>query len=440
MDALGFGLAFGVLVLLGLGTGAVTGLSPGLHVNNVAAVVLATRASWLALVLGPFAVDDPAALGLLLSCYLLATAVSHGVFDFVPSVFFGAPTEETALSILPGHRMLLDGEGARAVSLAARGCVLGSLLAVVFLLPLRWLLGEPVGLAAAFRPWTAVFLLGILVALLVAEVRTGRRRRRRVLRAAWVQLLAGLLGLAVLEGPVGLGPDSALFPLFSGLFGMPTLALSLWTKPGRIPPQSAGILRPLTLSEAGQAMRGALAGAAVSWLPGLSGGAAATLAAVGGRKKLAPAAFMVILGAVSTSTAILSVAVLFMIGKARSGIAAAVRDLLGSSGGWADPLVPPASVLWLAVASVAAGALAAPLAAGVARVLAARWSRVDPRLLAGGTLAGLGLLIGVATGPLGLAVAGLSCVVGLVPVRIGVRRVHLMASLLVPVLATYLVG
>ena len=42
MDALSFGLAFGVLVLLGLGTGALTGLSPGLHVNNVAAVVLAT--------------------------------------------------------------------------------------------------------------------------------------------------------------------------------------------------------------------------------------------------------------------------------------------------------------------------------------------------------------------------------------------------------------
>ncbi len=440
MDALGFGLAFGVLVLLGLGTGAVTGLSPGLHVNNVAAVVLATRASWLALVLGPFPVDDPATLGLLLSCYLLATAVSHGVFDFVPSVFFGAPTEETALSILPGHRMLLDGEGARAVSLAARGCVLGSLLAVVLLLPLRWLLGEPVGLAAAFRPWTAVFLFGILAALLVAEARTGRRRRRRVLRAAWVQLLAGLLGLAVLEGPAGLDPDVALFPLFSGLFGMPTLALSLWTKPGRIPPQSAGILKPLTLSETGHAVRGALAGAAVSWLPGLSGGAAATLAAVGGRKKLAPAAFMVILGAVSTSTAILSVAVLFMIGKARSGIAAAVRDLLGPSTGWADPLLPPASVLWLAVASVTAGALAAPLAARVARILAERWSRVDPRLLAGGTLAGLGLLIAVASGPLGLAVAGLSCAVGLVPVRIGVRRVHLMASLLVPVLAGYLVA
>jgi len=34
--------------------------------------------------------------------------------------------------------------------------------------------------------------------------------------------------------------------------------------------------------------------------------------------------------------------------------------------------------------------------------------------------------------------AGLAAVVGLVPIALRVRRVHLMASLLVPVLLTYL--
>ncbi len=439
VDLVAFGLAFGALVLLGLGTGAVTGLAPGLHVNNVAAVVLATRASWVALFLGPWAGEDSATLGLLLSCYLLATTVSHGIFDFIPSVFFGAPTEETALSILPGHRMLLAGEGARAVALAARGCVLGTAFAVVLLFPLRWLLGDPVGLGVTFRPWTPLFLAAILGALLVAEARTGSRRGRRVLRAAWVQALSGLLGVAVLEGPSGVDPNVALFPLFSGLFGMPTLALSLRTKPGQIPAQSSGRLEPLSWPEAGQAARGAIAGAAVSWLPGLSGGAAATLAAAGRTRKISPSGFMVLLGAVSTSTAVLSVSVLFIIGRARSGVAATVRELLGASGGWVDPLGFPPSVLWLALASVLSGALAAPMASRLARFLASRWSRVDSRIVSAATLLGLAALIGIAAGPVGLAVAGLASVVGLVPVRIGVRRVHLMASLLVPVLAGYLV-
>lgn len=438
MDGVSFGLAFGVLVLLGLGTGAVTGLSPGLHVNNVAAVVLATRGAWVTILLGPWAGEDPGTLGLLLSSYLLAMTVSHGVFDFVPSVFFGAPSEETALSILPGHRMLLAGEGARAVALAARGCVLGAAIAVALLLPLRWLLAEPVGLGVAFRPWTPVFLVGILGALLAAEGFAARHRMRRLARAAWVQALAGILGLAVLEGPAVLDPNVALFPLFSGLFGLPTLVLSLRTRPGEIPPQSTGPLEPLTRHEAGYAVRGALAGAAVSWLPGLSGGAAATLAAIGRPRKISPPGFMVLLGAVSTSTAILSVAVLFIIGRSRSGIAAAVRELLGFSVGWPHPLGLPDAVLWLALASVLAGALAAPVASRVARFLAPRWSRVDPRVLSAATLAGLTGLIALASGAVGLAVAGAACLVGLVPVRAGVRRVHLMASLLVPVLAGYL--
>jgi putative membrane protein len=434
VDGPGFGLAFLSLVLLGFGTGALTGLSPGLHVNNVAAVLLATRASWVAILLGPWAGEDPATLGLLLSCYLVATAVSHGIFDFVPSVFLGAPTEETALSILPGHRMLLAGDGPRAVALAARGAVLGVVLSAAALVPLRFLLGSPIGLADAFRPWTPYFLAGMLAALIATEARFPRRRLQRVLRAVWVQALAGILGLAVLRGPSGLDSNAALFPLFSGLFGLPNLVVGMWTRPGQVPVQRREPLAPLTRSEAGQALRGSLAGAAVSWLPGLSGGAAATLAALGTSRKLPPSGFMVILGAVSTSTAILSVSVLFMIGRTRSGVAAAVRDLLGSPGSWPSPFALPSEVFWIMLASVLAAAVAGPAASRLAVALAPGLSKMDPRILSAATLVALGVLILVATGPVGLGVAGLACLVGSVPIRSGVRRIQLMAALLVPVL------
>jgi putative membrane protein len=81
-----------------------------------------------------------------------------------------------------------------------------------------------------------------------------------------------------------------------------------------------------------------------------------------------------------------------------------------------------------------AAILAAPLAAKLAGVLAPRLIRFDPRLLSAATLAALGGLILLATGVIGLALAGLACLVGSVPVRIGVRRIQLMAALLVPVL------
>src|SRR3989440_13107646 len=188
--------------MLGLLAGVLTGLSPGLHVNNVAALVLATQtafAGFLA-VLVPDISAEPETMGLLLSCFLLATAGSHAVFDFIPAVFLGAPTEDTALATLPGHRLLLVGQGAKAVALAARGALLGTAFAVVALVPLRLLLADPVHLADRFRPWTPAFLVCVLGAILASELR-GRARLRRVVRAGWGPTLAGGLGLAGPRGP-----------------------------------------------------------------------------------------------------------------------------------------------------------------------------------------------------------------------------------------------
>src|SRR5712691_2419925 len=203
------GFILGFLLVSGLGilTGILTGLSPGLHVNNVAALLLATQDAWVSLIgfFVPEASADPPTTGLLLSCFLLATATSHAVFDFIPSVFLGAPTEDTALATLPGHRLLLAGQGAKAVALAARGALLGSMFGVVALLPLHSLLADPVGIADRFRPFAGAFLAAVLGALVISELR-GRNRARRLLRAIWVQSVAGFLGFATLRGSMPLDP------------------------------------------------------------------------------------------------------------------------------------------------------------------------------------------------------------------------------------------
>lgn len=439
MNPLAFLAGFLILTILGLLAGALTGLSPGLHVNNVAALVLSTQAAWSSFLaaLVPDVSSDPATMGLLLSCFLLATAGSHAVFDFIPAVFLGAPTEDTALATLPGHRLLLVGQGAKAVALAARGALLGTAFAVAMLVPLRFLLADPVALAEHFRPWTPVFLVGVLGSVLLSEWH-GQKRVKRLVRAVWVQALAGGLGIAVLRGPILVDPEAVLFPLFSGLFGIPSLLLGLRARPGSIPYQRLEPLRALSREDARSALRGTIAGASVSWLPGLSGGAAATLASVGTRKNLGPSQFMVVLGAVSTSTALLSVAVLFMIHRARSGAAAAVRGLSGDLAPWTTVWSTPPSLLLLVVSAVLATAMAAPLAAHLGRGVARRWSRSNPRRIAALSLLAVLILLAVATGPLGIALAGLASVVGLVPVALRVRRVHLMASLLIPVLLMYL--
>lgn len=436
VEALPFLLAFLGMTLLGVLAGSVTGLAPGLHVNNLAALVLATQTSWATAISLLFAGAELEAdlVAGLLSCFLVSAAMSHGIFDFIPSTFLGAPNEETALSILPGHRMLLRGDGARAVALAARGALLGVLVSAALLLPLRILLSEPVGLAERFRPFTPAFLLALLAALLATEALTPGRRGRRVVRAGWVQVLAGILGIAVLRGPSALPSDVALFPLFSGLFGLPGLIVAIRSRPALIPPQNVDPMGPFSREEIRPVLRGSLAGAAVSWLPGLSGGAAATLASIGQRRRFDPAPFMVVLGSVSTSTAVLSVAVLFIIGRARSGTAVAVQGLIGVAPTWSVAWAPPEFLLLLVAAAALAACVAAPLATSLARRIASRWSSINSRRLAAATLVAIVALLAIISGFPGLVVTAVASLVGLVPVRAGVRRVHLMAALLVSVI------
>src|SRR5437899_11800928 len=143
------------------------------------------------------------------------------VYDCLPDEIRGAQTVDTALATLPGHRLLLVGQGAKAVALAARGALLGTAFAVVALVPLRFLLADPVHLADLFRPWAPAFLVFVLAAVLASESR-GRNRVRRLARAVWVQALAAGLGIAVLRGPGLVAPAAGLFPRFYGAFGSPS--------------------------------------------------------------------------------------------------------------------------------------------------------------------------------------------------------------------------
>src|SRR3989442_14105309 len=63
---------------------------------------------------------------------------------------------------------------------------------------------------------------------------------------------------------------------------------------------------------------------------------------------------------------------------------------------------------------------------------AQRWATSNPRRIAAWSLLAVLLLLAAATGPIGIGFAGPSAIGRLVPVAFPVRRVHLMASLLVP--------
>ena len=121
---------------IGVFFGCMTGLIPGFHVNNVAMIAVS---------LSPLAIG----LGIPLSAVaaiIVSMGTVHTFLNYIPGALLGAPDGDTALALLPGHRMLLSGKATQGVAYSARGSQLGLLLSIPLLLFARFLFGENPGL------------------------------------------------------------------------------------------------------------------------------------------------------------------------------------------------------------------------------------------------------------------------------------------------------
>jgi len=173
------GLVLGA-VLVGTAIGTLTGLLPGLHTNNVAAVLVVVHVPLTVWLLSSF---SGTGLGqeeadVVIVCLIASAAITHTFVNFIPATFLGAPESDTALSVLPGHRMLLEGRGYVAVRLSAQGslgALLGCLLAV---LALRLIMGTPIEVYDRFKPFIPGLLMLIVILLVMSEGNSSKRHRR----------------------------------------------------------------------------------------------------------------------------------------------------------------------------------------------------------------------------------------------------------------------
>src|SRR3989344_4419624 len=174
---------------LGICAGIVTGLVPGVHVNLVSASLLSFSTVLLNIV------DTTT-----LAVFIIAMAVVHTFLDTIPSIYLGAPDTANVMAVLPGHRMLLEGKGYDAVKLT----IVGSFLSLVIVIAFAPLLVFGMSwLQAVLEPWIGWLLVVMMVWMILRE--------KKSLVAAFLFLLTGVLGIAVL----GLPLEQPLFPMLS---------------------------------------------------------------------------------------------------------------------------------------------------------------------------------------------------------------------------------
>ncbi|WP_144903311.1 tripartite tricarboxylate transporter permease [Halobellus captivus] len=415
--------------LLGVALGTLTGLLPGLHVNSVAFLLVGVAPS----VDGP-----PAAVG----AAVLAAGVVHTFLSIVPGLVLGVPDAATAPGALPGHRLVLAGRGREAIRLSALGSGVALVVAAGVALPLS-------RAVAAGRDWLLA-ALPVLLAIVAAALVLAEPTRRSRLGGVLCLAVATALGFLTLDLPAQgvLTPEGAasmLAPIFGGLFGAPVL-LDAVDADGMIPEQDGATLGLSRTETLRAAVSGVGGGALVGYLPGVSAGVAAVLA-LGGAGGSGPAgrgsdrAYVVATSGADTATAVFAVASLAVLGAPRSGVTVALSSLVaGGSAGTKEvpgsattaaggPLALPEMLL---VIVFAAGlAIAVLVTVGERYLLVVRRLPRQPLVVAVLALL-LALAVGFA-GALGGAVFCLAAVVGLLPPRVGARRVHLMGVLFGPI-------
>lgn len=395
-----------VLTIASIGAlvGLLTGLVPGLHVNTLAALAAAALPSSPAVALA-----------------LVAAGTVHTIVNIIPSTYLGAPDEDDVLVVLPAHRMLLDGDGPTAI-LASVTASLAALVAVVAAAPLY-----AFALEHGLHRWaadTVVPLLLAAVALLVAQ-----EAWRKAAKAVWAVAVLGLSGALGLFAPrvplEGLAPvdPTHLLPMLGGLFGVAGILVAL-RRPPPVPWQSPARSGRLPLG----VWAGAGAAAITALLPGLSSSVAAATIPRAASPRRAVAA----LSAINTAHALFALLVVMSLGRVRTGLADALAQARPLDI-W-SPVGPTTSATQTLSAVLAAGIIGAVGTLLLSRIVQDNVHRAPARLLSGCGLASIVAVTAWITGWGGLVLLAVSAAVGLLPLRVGIRRVHLVGCLILPAL------
>jgi putative membrane protein len=417
-------LTLAVCIALGFVLGILSGLTPGLHLNNFAAMLLALSPQLLAQGLTPFQ----------MASIILAASISQTFFDAVPAIFLGAPDSETVLTTLPGQRLMLEGRGIEAVRLSALGSAGSIIIALFLIVPISWAVSSYYDY---LMKYVGILLLAIALMMIQSERGPWIEGQGDLVHwkfktvAALLFLTSGLLGVFafghedMLTSPLGLEPQ-VLLPLLSGIFGASSLLLSLSTDT-KIPAQEESTIKMPAGTLAKSILSGSLGGSVVAWIPGVSPSVASIATRLGA--PASPEEFLATIAGVNTANALFSLVALYVIDKPRSGAAAAIRELM---------TLDQSALMQMILIVIIVGAASYIATIGMARAAAQTISALNYKMLCMSVLAFLVAMTFAFTGLFGLFIFFLSTVVGLIAPVAGIHKTHAMGVLMVPLIVHYI--
>ena len=408
-----------IACFIGILIGTTTGMIPGIHVNTAGAILFASSTFLLTFLSPEF-----------ICTIMVAMSIAHALIEFVPSMLLGVPQEGTATSILPGHRMVLQGRSKEVIRIVSVGGF-GAIIVTILMLPV-FAIALPT-LHDISKPFTWIILLVASVYLTYKLTRS----TRDFLWSLLLFVLSGILGWIIFQTPISSGVS--LMCTFSGLFGISTILFSL-NDSSTLPHQNPFYELDLDLNKFKSIFAGGITGAILGFLPGFGPAQGTVIAqAASGTDDNDDddtVNFLLATSGLNVSDCLFSLIAIYIIGNPRSGIAVYMSYLISK----------------MTLNHLAIFIFASLIAVSVSLVLSLKLGDSFSRLMGGVDYKKLSLgviilqililyvFIFYYKAPFGYMTLALvtSTALGMLPHYIGVGKSHLMGVLIIPAIVIYM--
>ena len=408
-----------IACFIGILIGTTTGMIPGIHVNTAGAIIFASSGLLLGFLSPEF-----------LCVMLVSMSIAHALIEFIPSMLLGVPQEGTATSILPGHRMVLEGRSKEVIRIVSVGGF-GAIIVTILMLPI-FSIALPI-LHDLTKPYTWIILL-------VASIYLTHKLTANFRDFLWALLLftlSGILGWILFQTPISSGVT--LMCTFSGLFGISTILFSL-NDSSTIPHQNPFYDLDIDFNKFKSIFAGGITGAILGFLPGFGPAQGTVIAqAVSGASDVDDddtVNFLLATSGLNISDCLFSLIAIYIIGNPRSGIAVYMSYLLFEMGLNHLIIFIFASLLAVSVSLV----LSLKLGDSFSKLMGG----VDYKKLSIGVIilqiVILYIFIFYYQAPVIYMTIALvtSTAMGMLPHYIGIGKSHLMGVLIIPAIVIYL--
>jgi putative membrane protein len=367
---------------LGIVLGIILGLVPGLHINNLLPLLLflsltSTQSFF----------------------FIIAVSMAFVFSSAFPAILLGVPNEDTALNVLPGHKMVLEGNAYSAIHLS----LISAFLAMLFSLPfLVFFLNALSIIYSALRGIVPYALAAVLVFMMFSD------KKASIL----IVLLSSVLGMLTFK-------VDTLLPILTGFFGLSTILISLMGRT-EIPVQKLTLdikigMHGISLMSFSACFLSSIFG----FMPAIS---SSIVGAIGGiLRKFDPEEFLALLSGTNSVYMIYSLFALVLIHKTRSGSAVFLSQIIENE-----------SVFFILGIILLSGAVSFIVCLNLIRPLIKIYGKMNYRSVSMFSIIFLILINFVLAGPFGLAVLLASTSIGLLCNLLAVKRINCMAALIVP--------